>query len=204
MTTFKQYRLALQSFQSKRLSRDYSDLAEIPQYQPVGDFFFNEMYGPHDFSERDAAARRLHQLTQVLPGVGMRDVNEVLELLELTKNLDDALAQRMLDEQTDLDFDEPTYEYCYRQLDNYDERLHQIKLVDNSIYNVFRLSRSHLLGIALHSSQIFARLLGLEAAHTFLVKGYDAVTGVHDIDQFAETVYKREIVRLKRIFDRHD
>jgi hypothetical protein len=202
MTTLKQYRLALQIFQSNRLRREYSDLAEIAQYEPVGEFFFNEMYGPRDFSARDAGARRLHGFIQLLPGVGLRDVQEVLELLELTNRLDNALARLMFEQQTGIDFDEATYERCYRESDNYDERLRQIDLVNNSIYNVFRLSRSHLLGIALHRSHLVARLAGMEAAHDFLVKGYDAVRGVDDITRFAVTVQARELARLNRIFGR--
>ena len=46
MKTFMQYRIALQVFQSHRLRRDYRDLSAIPMYEPVGEFFFTELYGP--------------------------------------------------------------------------------------------------------------------------------------------------------------
>ncbi|MEI8166619.1 MAG: hypothetical protein WCG26_09570, partial [Chloroflexales bacterium] len=80
-TTFKQHRLALQIFQSNRLRRDYHDLAAIPQYDAVGEFFFTEMYGPRDFSDRDEDARRIHHFIQILPGVHLNDVQQVLSLL---------------------------------------------------------------------------------------------------------------------------
>ncbi|MGB9634715.1 MAG: FFLEELY motif protein [Chloroflexaceae bacterium] len=202
MSTFKQYRIALQIFQSNRLRRDYRDLAEIPQYEPVGEFFFNEIYGPRDFTERDRGARRLHQFIHALPGVRLRDVEEVLDLLDLTNRLDDGLALMMLEHKVGTDFDEATYERFYYLADNYDERLKQLELVRSSLYNVFRLSRSHLLGIGLHRSRLLARLLGMEAAHEFLVKGYDALQGVISIDHFAVTVHDRELARLNRIYGR--
>jgi hypothetical protein len=201
MNTLKQYRLALQIFQSNRLRRDYSDLAAIPQYEPVGEFFFIEMYGPRDFSDRNAGARKIQSFLHILPGVKLRDIEEVLDLLEITVQLDDEMAQLMLDRDTGVDFDEATYEQIYREADNYDERFHQLELIRKSLYNVFQLSRSQLLGMALHRSRLFARLAGIEAVHGFLMKGYDAVHGVSNIDRFAHTVYDRELARLNRIYE---
>lgn len=202
MTTFKQYRLALQVFQSRRLRRDYADLAAIPQYGAVGEFFFTEMYGPSDFSARDAGARRLQSFLHMLPGVHLRDIEEVLELLDLTNRMDDHLARLMYEGNTGVGFDEPIYEQFYRAADNYDERLRQLNLVRSCTYTVFHLSRSQLLGIGLHRSGLVARLAGIEAAHAFLVKGYDAARVVSDITLFAETVHSRELERLDRIFER--
>lgn len=200
MYALKQYRLALQIFQSNRLRRDYRDLAEIAQYEPVGEFFFTEMYGARDFSDRDAGARRLQHVLHMLPGVHLRDVEEVLELLDLTNRLDDHLARMMLAENVGIDFDEVIYEQFYRATDNYDQRFTQLRLIDGSLRNVFRLSRSNLLGFGLHRSRLLARLAGIEAAHTFLVRGYDALHGVSDIELFARTIYNRELERLDRIY----
>ena len=44
------YKLTLQTFQSQRLRRDHADLADEPQYRRIAEFFFQEMYGPNDFS----------------------------------------------------------------------------------------------------------------------------------------------------------
>jgi len=200
MTTIQQYRLALQIFQANRLRRDYRDLAEVPQYEPVGAFFFDEMYGPRDFADRDAQGKRLQHFLHLVPGVHLRDVEEVLELLELTYRLDDGLAHIMFGRAVGVGFDEPTYEWLYREADNYDERLRQLRLVDNSLRNVFRLSRSGLLGLALHRSRLVARLVGIEVVHDFLTKGYDALRPVSQIDTFADTIYNRELQRLNRIY----
>jgi hypothetical protein len=200
MSSLRAYRLTLQAFQSKRLRRDYRDLSAIAQYTPVGEFFFEEMYGPRDFSERDASARRLQHFLHMLPGVHLRDIEEVLELLELTVSLDDQLAQMMHADMAPLDFDEPTYEAYYRRQDNYDERLRQLDLVRSCLLNVFHLSRSALLGVALHRSRLVARLTGIEAVHTFLTKGYDALRGMQSIDHFSDTIYSRELKRLDRIY----
>lgn len=200
MTTFKQYRLALQMSQSSRLRRDYHDLAAIPQYHEVGEFFFTEIYGPRDFSERDSGARRLQQFLHLVPGVMAEDVEHVLGLLELTNRLDNELAQILLDQAVGLNWSEAAYEACYRQQNNYAERRTQLKLIDNSLRNVFRLSRIAILGTALRRSRLVARLAGIESIHQFLLRGYDALRPVHDIELFATTIYERELERLDRIY----
>jgi hypothetical protein len=200
MSSLQTYRLAMQAFQSQRLRRDYRDLSAMAQYTPVGEFFFEEMYGPRDFSDRDSSARKLQSYLHLFPGVHLRDIEEVLDLLELTVRLDDHLARVFHANAVPLDFDEPLYETYYRKQDNYDERLRQLDLVRSCLLNVFHLSRSTLLGIALHRSGLIARLAGIGPVHTFLTKGYDALRGVQEITHFSDTIYTRELKRLDRIY----
>lgn len=201
METFTQYRIALQTFQSHRLRRDYQDLAAIPMYESVGEFFFEELYGPRDFSQRDNDARRLQHFLQIVPGVHLRDIEEILDLIAITADLDDDLTRRMIRRGLPLSFDEPVYELLYREADNYAARERQLELIRSCLMNVYRLSRSHLLGMGLERSGLFARLVGFEAGHTFLLKGYRALRNVSEIDHFATTIYNRERKRLDRIFE---
>jgi hypothetical protein len=202
MPTFQQYRIALQIFQSSRLRRDYQDLSAIPMYEPVGEFFFTELYGPRDFSQRDNDARRLQHFLHMVPGVHLRDVEELLELISTTADLDDGLTRLIIERGAPLAFDEPLYERLYREADNYDARLRQLELIDSTLAIVFRHSRSHLIGIALESSGLIARLAGFESGHTFLLKGFRALRNVTSIDHFATTIYNRELARLNRIYGR--
>jgi hypothetical protein len=202
MKTFIQYRIALQVFQSNRLRRDFNDLSAIPMYEPVGEFFFTELYGPHDFSQRDNDARRLQHFLNIVPGVHLHDIEELLDLISTTAELDDGLTQLLIDHEVPLTFDEQIYERLYREADNYDQRHRQLELIGSSLANVFRLSRSQLLGIGLEGSGLIARLAGFESGHTFLLKGYHALRNVTSIDHFATTIYNRELQRLNRIFER--
>ena len=203
MITLKQYRLALQMFQSNRLRRDYPDLSAIPQYHEVGEFFFTEIYGPRDFSERDIGARRLQHFMHMVPGVMAEDIEQVLELLDLTNQLDNDLALVLHGREVGLNFSESVYEECYRRQNKYNDRLRQLKLVDTSLHDVFRLSRIGLLGTALRRTRLVAQLTGIDAIHQFLLKGYDALRPVHDITLFAQTIYDRELAHLNRIYE-HD
>lgn len=194
------YRHALQRFQSHRLRRDHADLAAEPQYRLIAQFFFEEIYGPRDFSQRDEQARRLHQFVGMAPGVVVRDVEQVLELLDLTTRLDETVAQQLAVIGAPEDFDEPTYEQAYRQANNYDERRRQIELVRAALYNVYRLSRRPFMDAVLHRTPGLAHAVGMADIHRFLLAGYTAIKPVRDIHRFVEAVCVREELRLDRIY----
>ena len=194
------YKLALQIFQSRRLRRDHADLAAEEQYRALGEFVFEELYGPHNFSARDDQARRLHQFIHLIPGLGLRDIEQVFELLEISHKLDEAVATWLIALDAPVDFDEPLYERAYHLADNYDERVMQLELVRAVLYNVRQLARKPLLGAALRHTQSLAHAAGMTDIHRFLLLGYQAIQPVQDIHRFVETVSLRERDRLDRIY----
>jgi hypothetical protein len=201
MTSQHDYKIALQIFQSSRLRRDHADLAAEDQYRALGEFVFEDLYGPHDFSARDDQARRLHQFIHLIPGLGLRDVEQVFELLALSNKLDEAVAAWLVALEAPPDFDEPLYERAYRLADNYDERILQLDLVRGALYNVHRLAHKPLLGLAFRRTHSLAGAAGLADIHRFLYRGYQSILPVQDIHRFVETVNLREKDRLDRIYE---
>jgi len=200
-TSQLEYKVVLQSFQSNRLRRDHADLAQERQYHDIGEFFFEEMYGSRDFSARDEQARRLHHFVHLAPGLAVGDVQQVLELLELTNRLDDAVVQWLINMEAPLDFSEDLYERAYRLADNYAERVRQLDLVRDTLYNVYKLAHNPLIGITLRRTQGLAQAVGMADLHRFLRLGYLAIQPVRDIHRFIETIFIREKDRLDRIYD---
>jgi hypothetical protein len=200
MSSYQEYKRALQTFQSRRLQRDLADLAAEPQYQRIGQFFFEEMYGPRDYSARDQQAQRVHQFIHRTPGVTIHDVEPVLSLLELTNMLDEQIATLLIECGAPLEFDEPIYEHVYRVADNYDLRRNQIDLVLVALGNVHRLGRKRFLGLALQSTQMLAHAIGMSEIHHFLWQGYQAIQPVRDMTRFLTTIETRERERLDRIY----
>jgi hypothetical protein len=194
------YKIALQQFQSDRLRRDHHDLASEPQYHLIGEFFFNEMYGPRDYSARDDQARRLRQFVNIIPGLTIRDVEPALQLLELSNQLDEAVVTKLLDLRAPLNFDEALYNQAYRAADNYAERIEQLELVRTALYNVFRTSSKPLIRLTLERTESLAHMVGMAEIHRFLRAGYEAIQPVRDIYRFVETVYLREKDRLDTVY----
>ena len=200
MPSQQDYKIALQAFQSQRLRRDHADLAAEPQYHQIGEFFFEEMYGPRDFSSRDEQARRLHQFVHLVPGLAVRDVQDVLELLALTNRLDDAVAMQLIELGAPLDFDETLYEHAYQLCDNYADRVRQFELIRHSLYNVYRMARRPLIGAVLQRTHGLAQTVGMVDIHRFLYLGFQAIQPVRDIHRFVETILMRKHDRLDRIY----
>lgn len=201
MPSHQEYKRALQLLQSRRLRRDHADLSAEPEFSQLGEFFFEEVYGPRDFSARDEQAHRLRMFVHMAPGLAVRDVEQVLALMELTTRLDDSVAACMVALGLPIDFDEALYERAYRMADNYAERLLQLDLVRGSLYNVYRLTHQPLIGVALQRTQGFAEVVGMADLHRFMRLGYQALRSVRDIYRFVETIYLREKDRLDRIYE---
>jgi hypothetical protein len=201
MTSQQDYKINLQTFQSLRLRRDHADLAAEAQYREIGEFFFEEMYGPRDFSARDQQARRLHQFVHLAPGLVVGDIQKVLELLELSNKLDDSLVAWLIALDAPLDFSEDMYERAYRLADNYAERVRQLDLVRDTLYNVYQLAHKPLIGITLQRTQGLAQAVSMADLHRFLRLGYLAIQPVRDIHRFIETIFVREKDRLDRIYE---
>ena len=190
----------LQELQAARLRRDYQHLGVQPQYTALADFFFVEMYGPKDFRARDTQARRLHQFIHLAPGLNMRDIEVTLELLDLTVQLDDQLAEMLVKINAPLPFSEAIYEQVYRDADVYASRVRQIELISESLNRVHRLTQIPLLGTALNNSKTIARMMGMGELHRFLRKGYNALEVVDDLQPFLTEVSAQEMERLNRIY----
>jgi len=173
---------ALQAFQSTRLNNTYKDLKKNPEYKKIGNFFFNKLYAPEDFSFRDASIKKLNK---VLKGTVYKGIlsagKKVIELHELTDSLDDLMVKRMLDLGVGLDMNMEEYQKVYRSLDNYDQRIYQIKL------------STEVVAISLRTVRGAAHLLGIGKIIDFIYEGYDGFRKIKNIDHFVETIEKREL-----------
>ena len=50
---------ALKAYQQKRFARTHASLLAHPRYGRAANFFLNELYGPQDFTQRDAQFSRI-------------------------------------------------------------------------------------------------------------------------------------------------
>jgi len=126
---FLELKRALQSFQQNRLRSTYMDMMENPDYSKMAIFFFEKLYAPEDFSFRDASIKKLHKVLKGAVYKGMVSaISMVIELHELSDDLDDLMVEKMIENGVGPDMTMEQYQDVYRQLDNYDQRVYQIKL----------------------------------------------------------------------------
>lgn len=190
----QELKYALQEFQSARLNSTYKDLKKNQDYEKIGNFFFNKLYAPDDFSFRDASIKKLHK---VLKGTVYKGIlsagKKVIELHEITDSMDELMVDHMIDLGVDQKMNMEEYQNVYRSLDNYDQRIYQIKLSTEVTRAFHRLSRKWIVAISLRTVRSAAHILGIGKIIDFIYEGYDGFRKIKNIDYFVDTIEKREI-----------
>lgn len=193
---------ALQKFQSDRLNATYSDLKQMPEYKKIGDFFFNKLYGPEDYSFRDESIKTLHKLLDGKVYKGMVSaVAQVIELHELSDHLDNKLVELMIQNGYGTDLTMEQYRKIYRQLDNDAQRVYQIQLSLQVTQAFYRLSKKWIVGVSLKTVRTAAGLLGIGKIMDFIYEGYTAFQEIENIDYFLQTIEKRELEWHRHLFE---
>jgi len=190
---FLKLKRALQVFQSIRLNRTYKDLKKDPQYAMIGDFFFNKLYAPEDFTFRDTSMKKLHAALDGKIYKGMvTGVTKVIELHELSDSLDDLMVHKMIEAGIDEHITMEEYQDIYRSLDNYDQRIYQINLSTEVTRIFHKLSRKWIVGISLKTVKAASILFDIKPIIDFIYDGYTSFRQLKSIDFFVETIIERE------------
>ena len=151
---FEAHKRALQAFQRRRIDETYADLKQDPEYRELGRFFFEDLYGPEDYTFRDTSIRKLHgALKGKIHGGVISAVDRVLELQELSEDLDDRMTAEMIESGTGPELTEEAYRGIYRSLDNLNQRLYQVDLTVEVTRDFFRLSRKWMIGVSLKTAR---------------------------------------------------
>jgi hypothetical protein len=193
---------ALQSFQQNRLRSTYTDLMENPDYARMATFFFEKLYAPEDFSFRDASIKKLHKVLKGAVYKGMVSaVSMVIELHELSDDLDDLMVEKMIENGVESNMTIEQYQDIYRQLDNYDQRIYQIKLTVNVTRAFHRLSKKWIVGVSLKTVRTAAHLLGMSEIIDFIYEGYNAFRAIDDMDYVGSIIEERELAWHDEIWE---
>lgn len=179
------------NWQARRLRMTYADLAVDPRYAAAVAFFQNDLYGPGDFSRRDAdLARVVPMMVKVLPERVIATVALAMELNALSQELDRVLLTRL--PRADGHFS--VLEYCkaYRRAGNFPVRRRQIRLIVDVGTALDRHVGKPLTRTALAMMRQPARLAGLSGLQDFLERGFAAFRSMHGAGDFLRTIEERE------------
>ncbi len=194
--------LYLRDWQVRRLSTTHADLLASPEYGPGAQFFLTELYGPRDFSRRDADLLALFEfLRSFVPENAIRAMAYAVEVNDLTHQLDGKLLQDLKAAGVGVEFTQDEYEAAYRQGD-YDARVRQIDLIILTGQELSKLRGAPLVAVTLRAARAPAYRLGWGELQEFLEAGYKAWANMRDPNFFLTTIQTREMAILNRIFRR--
>ena len=188
---------ALKAFQQRRFSHTYADLLQSPRYGPPARFFLEELYGPADFSARDA------QFARVAPTIARLFPSELAEtfailsaLHALSETLDSAMAERLgVARIAPVD-----YIAAWQAVGREDDRNRQIDLTLAVAAQLDRVTRLPLLRNALRLMRGPARAAGLSDLQRTLEVGFDTFKAMKGADEFIAFIGDRERALATALF----
>ncbi len=199
-------RMRLRAWQSARFMRTYPDLMASKRYRPAAEFFLSDLYGPKDFSRRDAELERiLPVVTRLLPVSAVHTLALGMELDVLSEYLDSAMAQALLagGRSPKADISEAAYIKAYRACGDRLGRETQIELLMQIGRALDHITRKPLLKSAIALMKGPAHATGMTALHDFLDRGFHAFCNIDGADEFLDIIRTRETRILERLFAGH-
>ena len=180
---------AVKHYQQRRFELTYADLLSHPRYAGASKFFLDELYGPTDFTQRDAQfARIVPALVRLFPAEVFGPVQSLSALHALSEQLDSQMGQVVGDEAVDAF----AYAKAWQPCDDAPGRERQIVLLEEVGHALDALTRNPLLRHSLRMMRGPARVAGMGALHTFLESGFETFRGMHGADEFIGIIGNRE------------
>lgn len=192
---------ALANWQSNRLERTYPDLADHRRYRLAVQFFLEDLYGPKDFSGRDADIHRAApMIVRMLPAEVVDTIADAMELNALSHELDEQLLHELRPLTDPLQVDAESYAEAYRRCDNEPDRRRQIDLINEVGRDLDSIVRKRFIYTALKMMRRPAKMAGFGELQRFLETGFEAFSAMGGADYFLKTVTRRETILMERLF----
>ncbi len=179
----------LRTWQAERLARTYADLRADPQGEGAVDFFLTDLYGPRDFTRRDAELRRAWGvLRRTLPPFMRAVLALAIELEVLSEELDLDVARHLPPGQITPE----SYARAYRAAGRPEARRRQIELTLEVGRRLARAVRMPLVGRALRAARTPARMAGFGLLQDFLERGFAAFARMPSAAPLLAAIRERE------------
>jgi hypothetical protein len=187
----------LQRWQVERLLKTYSDFHALPRYVNAIEFFVHDLYGPHDYRDRDRDLQRVLEPWQhILPRRALQAVMAALQLEALTQELDLAVLHALNEKSVDTH----SYAQAYRATNRRDDRERQIALIVECGKALDALIANPWVRRALRLAKLPARVAGVNTLHEFLERGYEAFAKMDGASELLQAIELRETENMNNLF----
>jgi hypothetical protein len=188
---------ALQRWQVERLQLTYADFSADRRHRAALAFFIEDLYGPHDFTQRHRDLRKvLYQWERLLGERARQAVMHALELEALTQSLDLAVLTAL----GAANLTVVSYAAAYRRADRRADRQRQIWLILGAGRALDALINVPAIGVALRAARLPARAIGVSTLQVFLERGYRAFKAMGGAQELLRSIEQRETTIMQRLF----
>jgi hypothetical protein len=190
--------VALKAYQQRRFSHTYADILDTARYGPAARFFLDELYGPSDFTRRDAQfARVVPALVRLFPTEVVVAVATLAELHALSESLDSAMAAELAGGSVTA----LAYIEAWQRTGRPADRQGQISLTLRVAGELDRLTRKPLIRKSLRLMRAPARAAGLAELQRFLEAGFETFRAMGGGEEFMAIVGTRERALASCLFN---
>ena len=188
---------AVKAYQHRRFALTYADLLADVRFSKAARFFLDDLYGPHDFTQRDEQfARVVPSLVRLFPGEIVATVRSLAELHAISEMLDSRMGRAMCGGAITA----ADYASAWRKVGEVALRDRQIELMFEVGGALARYTRNPLLRHSLRLMRAPARAAGLGSLQQFLERGFDTFREMRGPTDFLDTVAQRERDLSKALF----
>lgn len=188
----------VKGYQQTRFRQTHGDLLDSVRYGAAARFFLEELYGPADFSRRDAQFGRIvPALIRLFPGELVRTVAALAALHALSEDLDTAVARALVDADT---LDATAYVRAWCAVGRAEDRERQLRLVVEVGEALDRYTRNPALTMSLRMMRGPARMAGLSELQGFLERGFDTFRAMQGAGDFLGMIESREHSLIAALF----
>jgi len=189
-------------YQQARFRHSYADMLASPRFGAAARFFLEELYGPQDFTERDAQfARVVPTLVRLFPGEIVATVNSLTRLHAISEELDGAMAACLSKLDAGVAPGSVQYAEAWQRVGRPADREAQVALVQEIGAALDRYTRMPMLSASLKMMRSPARVAGLGSLQRFLEAGFDTFKAMRGADEFLQLIGVRERALIAALFD---
>lgn len=189
---------AVKRYQQARFARTYDDLLGHERYAGPARFFLEELYGPHDFTRRDAQfSRVVPALVRLFPQEIVGTVESLAALHALSEVLDTDMGRHA----PDGPLDRTAYVQAWQRTGRAADRERQIAVTLDIGRALDRYTRNPLMRHSLRMMRGPARAAGLRDLQTFLERGFETFGAMRGAKEFLDTIGQRERALAQRLFE---
>ena len=179
----------VKDYQHRRFARTYSDLLDQRRYAGAARFFLDDIYGPKDFSDRDAQfAKVVPALVRLFPRDTVQTIVNLGELHALSEHLDSAMGRCL----KGVSVDRASYALAWKTVGEVESRERQVQLLVAVGSALDHLTGKRLLRQTLHLMRGPASAAGLGQLQQFLERGFDTFKAMAGASDFLGIVGDRE------------
>ena len=191
----------VKQLQARRFRATYADFLADARYAGATRFFLDELYGEHDFSQRDEQFGRIAGAIERLFPDAVADLSvDLAETHALTETLDHTLAGHWLEQASGCTH-AGRYVRSWRLTGERAQRERQLAVVQHMGHELQRLTRMKSLLIGLRLMRAPAQAAGLSSLQSFLENGFTAFATLGNSRAFLATIRERERHWIDALFD---